>query len=119
MDASAEADFKTSQDNIGAGNYYASVFFCQQAVEKALKALIIELEREVPQTHNLKALGEKAKVPKNFLSALRDLSPEYYITRYPDATESIPADMYDEGIAKSTLDNSKRILEWIKQQIKE
>ncbi|MEM4948716.1 MAG: HEPN domain-containing protein [Candidatus Jordarchaeales archaeon] len=33
----SKADMKTAEDCFKDGNHYASAFFCQQAVEKALK----------------------------------------------------------------------------------
>ncbi|ACS34619.1 Nucleotide-binding protein, containing HEPN domain [Thermococcus gammatolerans EJ3] len=41
-------DLKTAEALIDVKRYYASVFFSQQAAEKALKALYIEVKREFP-----------------------------------------------------------------------
>ncbi|MEM2865215.1 MAG: HEPN domain-containing protein [Candidatus Bathyarchaeia archaeon] len=47
-------DLKTAEILITNGRYYASVFFSQQAAEKALKSLYIEDRRAPPpRTHNL------------------------------------------------------------------
>ena len=53
-------DLKTAEVLIDADRYYASVFFSQQAAEKALKALYIEVKKELPpKTHSL------IRLPKN------------------------------------------------------
>lgn len=44
----ATADLRTSEVNLRADCYYASVFFAQQAVEKALKALVLKKKRKLP-----------------------------------------------------------------------
>ncbi|MFA4647432.1 HEPN domain-containing protein [Pyrococcus kukulkanii] len=40
-------DLKTVEVLIDADRYYASVFFSQQAAEKALKALYIEIKKRI------------------------------------------------------------------------
>lgn len=48
--------------------YYVSAFLCQQATEKALKALYIEKLKKSPSAvHSLIFLASKTEVPKNFL----------------------------------------------------
>lgn len=82
----AEADMKTAKDCLGAGNYYAAAFFGQQAVEKALKSYFIAERRDVPpKTHNLLDLSRELNVPKELLTIARELTPEFVITRYPNA----------------------------------
>ena len=41
----ATADLQTAKVNLGGDRYYASVFFAQQAVEKALKAYVLKMNR--------------------------------------------------------------------------
>ena len=100
-----KADFKTANDCFEDGNYYASAFFCQQTIEKCLKGLYIVRKRSTPpKTHNLLELSLKLNIPEEFLSVVRELTPEFIITRYPDAIGGIPADLYDK-------EKSHRILE--------
>ena len=51
--AQARADLATATTLLDAGVYYASVFFSQQAAEKALKAAIVDHQRRTPKGHNL------------------------------------------------------------------
>ena len=65
-----------------------ALFTAHQAVEKALKALIIAKQHKLPpKTHDLVELVEAAglDVEKNLLTALSELSPYYSVSRYPNA----------------------------------
>ncbi len=57
------------------------------------------------------------KVPTHLFSGIRDLNPEYLITRYPDMAQGVPAEMYDEKIAQRHLHNAQEIITWINTQI--
>lgn len=112
----AAADMKTAEINLREERYYASVFFCQQAVEKALKALFLKRSRN-PQasemfSHSLIFLGKSVKAPEKFHTFLRDLTPEYVNTRYPTAAEEPPETLYDKAIASRMVAGSKEVLEW-------
>jgi HEPN domain-containing protein len=115
----AKADLKTAENCLKSRDYYASVFFSQQAAEKSLKALYINEKRELPpRTHSLIGIGRTFQAPANITSALRELSPEYIITRYPNAAYGIPADLYDEEKAKDRLKKAKVIMQWVKKRLK-
>jgi HEPN domain-containing protein len=62
----AVEDLKSAEGNLRIERYYVVAFLCQQAVEKALKAL--EKRRESPgSTHSLVFLGKKLKLPAKLL----------------------------------------------------
>ena len=88
-------DLDTAKANLKIKKYYASVFFCQQAVEKALKALIIYNTKSASDakvfSHSLIFLGKGSRVPAKFHTFLRELTPHYALTRYPDASEVRPS----------------------------
>ena len=108
------ADFKTANDCLEDGNYYASAFFCQQTIEKCLKGLYIVWKRSTPpKTHNLLELSLKLNIPEEFLSVVRELTPEFIITRYPDAIGGIPADLYDKEKSHRILEITREFFEWM------
>jgi HEPN domain-containing protein len=99
------------------GKYYIAAFLCQQAVEKALKALfLLEKKGEVPQSHSLINLATNKSVPSRFHSFLRELTPKYVDTRYPDASVELPSRIYDEVNTKGILNKSEEVLAWIKER---
>jgi HEPN domain-containing protein len=114
----AKADFKTAKDCLKAKNYYASVFFSQQAVEKALKAFFIHKKRTLhPKTHDLTELVAELKV-KKFERIARKLTPEFVITRYPDAANGVPFMLYDEEDAKEALGYAREVFFWVRAKLK-
>jgi len=111
----AEEDLITAEVNIKVERFYASVFFSQQCAEKALKAGCIEKMKVFPQEHNLIELAKMLNAPENVMKAARELNPEYLITRYIDAANGVPADMYDRDSAQLHLNCAKEVLSWIKR----
>lgn len=109
-------DLRTSEILLEVGRYYASVFFAQQAAEKALKAAYMHLKEEPPpRTHNLLELLEDLNVSReDLVDAAMDLTPEYTITRYPDAAGGVPASLYNSRIAREHLEKAKLIVSFCK-----
>lgn len=117
----ARADIQTAEINLKEDRYYASVFFAQQAVEKALKAFVLKKKRnpQAPEmfSHSLIYLAKACRLPNKFHSFLRDLTSEYVNTRYPSATNEPPEALYDQKIASRTLSSAKEVLEWTKKHL--
>jgi HEPN domain-containing protein len=115
----AERDLSSAKNAFKSKDYYLVAFLCQQTVEKALKALYIKKRRESPgQTHSLIFLGKSTDIPGKFYGALRRLSPDFVITRYPDAAHGLPYELYDEEIAKERMGLAKTVIEWVKEELK-
>jgi HEPN domain-containing protein len=111
--AQSKRDKKTAIHSHESKDYYAAVFWSHQAVEKALKAVVIEKTRELPRrTHSLLDLAEQAGLPPRYHSFLRELSPHYIVSRYPDASGAEPADLYDGRSSRSILKKSEEVLRW-------
>ena len=113
----SEADFNTAKNSLGSGDYYASVFWFQQSIEKAFKGLCLLKLKDIPKSHSIIYFAQKLEVPKELLSGIRDLNPEYLITRYPDMAEGIPSEVYDIKIAKRHQETVEEVLKWVKKQI--
>jgi len=115
----AERDLLSARNAFDSKDYYLVAFLCQQAVEKALKALYIEKKKETPgATHSLIFLGRSVEIPERFHGALRRLSPDFVITRYPDAVHGLPYELYDEEIAGERLDLADEVMKWAKKELK-
>ena len=112
-------DLETAKVTIETKRYYASVFFSQQAAEKALKAFYIEIMRDYPpKTHNMLEISRKLEVPEPVLDAAIELNPEYFVTRYPDAANGVPAQMYTEKKAHFHFEKAEVVIQWVKSQLK-
>jgi len=115
----AKHDLEAASKNLKIGEYYLVAFLSQQAVEKGLKAVVMLKHRQRIVTHSLAELGKKVGIGTALLKDLRVISPEYVISRYPNATESVPYENYDEEIAKDRLRRAKRVFKWLNTQMKE
>jgi len=114
----AKRDLVTARNSDKSGDYYAAVFFCQQAAEKGLKALYILKLRESPgTTHSLVYLADKLKIPKNFFQLLKELTPEFVTTRYPDVVGEVPYKLYDEELAQEFIKGTEELIKWIESQM--
>ncbi len=112
-------DLEAAEKNYKIGEYYIVAFLCQQSIEKALKALYIHILKESPgTTHSLVFLGKRLEVPKDLMSILRKVSPDFIITRYPDVAGDAPYELYDEEIARERLEWARRMIAWIKEKLK-
>ncbi len=115
----AEADFRAAKNSLSSKDYHTSVFSLHQAVEKALKAAYIHREGTAAfKTHNLIELGKRLKVPPLMLNFLAKISPEYALSRYPDASYGIPAERYTPQMVEEYAREAEKVLAWAKSQIK-
>lgn len=116
--AQAAEDERTADFNLGGGRFYASVFFSQQATEKILKALFIHTQGSLPpKNHDLVSLARALQAPEAIMEEVRELNPEYFTTRYPDAAVGIPADMYSAQSAQKHLDAARRVMRWARSRL--
>lgn len=110
-------DFITGENNIKSKDYYFAVFAFQQCAEKCLKGLWIIKKREIPKTHSIIFLSKGLNVPKELERGIRDLNPEYLLTRYPDMTSEVPYEMYTKEISENHKKTAQKILKWIESEV--
>jgi HEPN domain-containing protein len=114
----SDSDFDCAEFNFNGGKYYVAAFLCQQAVEKALKALfLLEKKGEVPQSHSLIYFASNTSIPEKYFSFLKELTPKFIDTRYPDASVDLPCNIYDKDNTLRLLEKSKEVLKCIKKKI--
>lgn len=113
---SGEDDLETARILFEQEIYYACVFYCQQAAEKALKALYIFVKKKSTSSHNLISISQELNAPEKILAACKKLNPHYIQTRYPDAANAIPKDAYDDEMAEELLQKAREVFEWSEKQ---
>ncbi|MBI2522958.1 HEPN domain-containing protein [Candidatus Woesearchaeota archaeon] len=112
----AKEDFDTANVNLDNKKYYAAVQFCQQCLEKALKALWLkEKKKEFPYIHDLTFFMKRLNLPENFENICKDLTSAYAETRYP--SDVIPSEKFSKDDADEILEKTKEVLEWIQKRI--
>ncbi|PZA08916.1 HEPN domain-containing protein [Meiothermus sp. Pnk-1] len=113
----AQEDLASARVLFQGARFYAAAFFGQQTAEKALKALYIERFLKLPRTHDLIELAEALGAETGLLEQARLLTPDYLLTRYPDAAGTVPARLYRQDEARDRLEAAKEILQWVESQL--
>jgi HEPN domain-containing protein len=116
----ARYDLDTARAMFDSGRYLYVLFCCQQAVEKALKAIIVRRTDDFPpRLHNLLRLAEIAgiKMESDREDFFGELSGYYIQTRYPEEIESL-AQTLDREIAQDALDKTGEVIEWLFSMLK-
>lgn len=114
----ARADLATATTLMDAGVYYASVFFSQQAAEKALKATIVDHQHRNVKGHNLVQMANSLNAPVQIMNAAAELNPEFMATRNPESvSDGVPAQIYDKTSARLHLRCAQEVLDWAKGMV--
>lgn len=100
--------------------YQACVFHCHQAVEKLLKAVIVNKGVPAPKTHDLVRLGKEsgASLSEAVENFIRDLNPHYQVSRYPDMPfVSDFSFTYKRSAANKIFNQTKKLYLWLGKKI--
>jgi HEPN domain-containing protein len=111
----ARYDLDTARAMLEAERFLYVIFCCQQAIEKALKALIAERTSETPpRSHNLPALAEAAEldVGADRAELLLWLTNAYVRSRYPGQPDASDASL-DAALASRIVSRSEETCEWL------
>ena len=110
----ARADLRAARDLLKAGHHAWCCFACQQAAEKALKAVLEHLRTPRPGHNLLELLAHisgQLQVPESVRRACVVLNRYYISTRYPNAFPSgAPVQMFDEQDAREALSHAQEVL---------
>ena len=112
----AEIDLRSAQLLLEEKIYTQACFHAQQAVEKALKAVIAARGETPPRMHRVSALAELAGLSFDDLADLfKSLDFVYLPTRYPDALPgTFPDGEPSEGLARECVEGAVEILRRVK-----
>ena len=112
----AKDDLDSAESNIKSGKHYVSAFLSQQAVEKALKALLLKNQKIIIRIHDLVILGRKVNLPKDLLNKCEELSRVYIETRY-GAANGIPSQKFKKEDSLKYFSIAKEVLSWVEKNI--
>lgn len=115
----AEYDLETASAMQNSGRYLYTVFTCQQALEKLLKAIHIQQKgAEAPRTHNLIYLLGLVNLPQRaeHLQTMTNLNTYYVEGRYPAYKQKL-SQMLDKKTAETFLNETQEIFKWLKSQL--
>lgn len=115
----AEYDLETAWAMWKTSRYLYVVFMCHLAVEKALKAIIIERTGDAPpRTHNLIELAKLGNVnldekQKEFISILNSAAVG---ARYPDFLDNA-LKKYSRKKTLEYLHKAREVIQWLKKEV--
>lgn len=109
----ANNDLDTASYLYQGKKYEECAFFCQQSVEKFLKAMLIQRKRDIIKTHDLLVLAEILDLPINLRENCKELTLIYIFVRYPDTAEVSEI----KTKAKKYISFAKRIKKWTDRQL--
>ncbi len=112
----AERDLKNAEYEVSGGFYEWACFLCQQAAEKAVKAVFQKLGAEAfghSVAGLLQRLPEGYRPGKELVDIAKELDKAYIPTRYPNAhPEGAPFEAYTEGEARRLIGYARKILKF-------
>ena len=111
-------DLEMAHRNISIEGYDIAAFLSHQAVEKLFKGLIALKGREVPKSHYIDELGASFHLPDDIFECVLDLSSDYQFARYPDISDSIPYQNYDETLAEERVNSAQKIFDHLYNRYK-
>jgi len=116
----SDYDLETARAMQKTGRYLYVLFCCQQAIEKRLKAALINITNEFPpKTHDLIKLIELTKIAltSDQQLFLRKLTAYYIETRYPEEVKELSKKV-TKILANTYLKDSEEMIKCIEQQLK-
>ncbi len=114
----AESDCKDAFLLWESHRYGSSVFFFQQAVEKILKAYIVERQEKIPlKTHRIELLIKEAGLNPNEIDSpqIEELSKAYIRVRYPDLNKQYYT---SKERVEPLVIIAKKVYLWVKNKLK-
>jgi HEPN domain-containing protein len=102
-------DLEIAEKNISIEGYDVAAFLSHQAVEKLLKSIFAFLGKKIPKTHYIDELAKKLSLDDEVIDEILDLTADYIFSRYPDVSEHLPYEEYDEEIATEKVELAKRV----------
>jgi len=112
----AEESYEDALYNWEGHRYGNTCFCCQQALEKILKAILVEKGIRPPKVHDLMRLARlaKLKIDKEQAEELRAMTRHYFTVRYPDLNK----ELYRDRLAtKKSLEKMKEFYQWFKKKL--
>ena len=117
----AERDLAKALNDLVTRDWDSAAFWAQQAAEKALKAVLLNAG-VVYRGHDLLGIAERIERElgidtSEITEDLRELTIHYTVSRYPNAANAVPYELYDERKARELVERARKVLEWARRHL--
>lgn len=109
----AGVDLRTARNSLKSGDYYASVFWCQQAVEKGFKSVLLKKKGKIRRIHDLVELGRDIDFPLGDFEGIKELTLGYIYSKYP----GIPMVTNLKEKAFNFISLTEGVLKWVEEKL--
>jgi HEPN domain-containing protein len=109
-------DLEMAGRNVGIGGYDTAAFLAHQSVEKLLKALLAAQGRAVPKMHFIDELAGQLDLPPEVQVHVDGLTADYMLSRYPDVSDQVPYEQYDEALANEKVRAARSVFALLKER---
>jgi HEPN domain-containing protein len=109
-------DLDMAGRNVGIGGYDTAAFLAHQSVEKLLKALLAAQGRAVPRMHFIDELAGQLDLPPEVHVHIDGLTADYMLSRYPDVSDLVPYEQYDEALANEKVRAARSVFAQLKER---
>jgi HEPN domain-containing protein len=114
----ARHDLETARKTFEMRIYDVALVSCEQALEKALKALYIKRTHEMPpQVHSIERLAKETQLEAKLDKALDKLEDFYIQMRYPEPAGPMPYELATLKEAKEAIQLTAAALRLIDREI--
>jgi len=114
----AEADRFSACRAFEGADYRDVALHCQQALEKIIKAIIVEQTGQPPPyIHNLRRLVgfvSDITIPQDVLDVLLHVNPHYRMARYPGLGDPV---FYVQKNVQTLWEDTERVYKWFMNQL--
>ena len=102
------------------GFWDSCAFVCQQAAEKAVKAVWVTFKTPMPpKVHSVGRLARELGASEELVDGLDDLFGDYTASRYPAMDDLLPFESYEQEDSEDRLRKAQSVLQWASEQWEE
>lgn len=118
----AIVDFERAKRAVRDRDWALAAFMCQQACEKAFKAVYIGVLRaRPPRGHDLvmlyRGLSAVLRFSESIVGRIPEVSQYYIVARYPNAGLEVPSESISEEQARRALEVAEEVIRIVREVI--
>ena len=110
----AKKDLERAARALDEDDRVSTVFWSQQAAEKALKAVLLATKGVFPRTHNIRRLfeelGSNLGLDEETLEEAYALTKWYHVARYPDIAGGVPDELISRREAEEAFRAARAVV---------